>query len=141
RAQYTDLVTYLPEDLLVKVDRMTMAHGLEGRSPLLDDDLVEFCVRIPSAMKLERGVSKAVFREAIAGLVPPAVLDRPKMGFTMPVARWLRGELRDVCQRKVCDGALMDTGWFDPPAVRRLVDEHMQGRVDWRWRIWNLLML
>jgi len=141
RMQYTDIITYLPEDLLVKVDRMTMAHALEGRSPLLDHELLEFCARIPSAMKIGSNGTKMIFREAMRELFPTGFLDRPKMGFSIPVAEWLRRELREACYRKVCKGALMDRGWFDVRAVRRMVDEHDKGSRDWSAQIWNLLML
>jgi asparagine synthase (glutamine-hydrolysing) len=141
RMQYTDIVTYLPEDLLVKVDRMTMAHALEGRSPLLDHELLEFCARIPSAMKIGSNGTKMIFREAMRDLFPPGFLDRPKMGFSIPVADWLRRALREECYRRVCRGALIDQGWFDVRAVRRMLDDHDKGSRDWSAQIWNLLML
>jgi asparagine synthase (glutamine-hydrolysing) len=137
RMQYTDIMTYLPEDLLVKVDRMTMAHALEGRSPLLDHELVEFCARIPGEWKL----GKRIFRDAVRDLFPPGFLDRPKMGFSIPVALWLRRELRTECERKIFQGALRDQGWLDLEAVRVLFDEHMARRRDWSAQMWNILML
>jgi asparagine synthase (glutamine-hydrolysing) len=141
RMQYTDIMTYLPEDLLVKVDRMTMAHSLEGRSPLLDHELLEFCARIPSEMKIGVNGAKVIFREAMRDLFPPGFLDRPKMGFSIPAAEWLRRELREECYRKVCGGTLMNQGWFDVRAVSAMLDEHVTGARDWSAQIWNLLML
>ena len=139
--QYTDIMTYLPEDLLVKVDRMTMAHSLEGRSPLLDHELVEFCARIPPEMKIKGKGTKVIFREAVQELFPPGFLDRPKMGFSIPVADWLRKELREECYRKIYRGPLMEQDWFDIAAVKRMLDEHVTGARDLSALLWNLLML
>jgi asparagine synthase (glutamine-hydrolysing) len=141
RMQYTDIMTYLPEDLLVKVDRMTMAHSVEARSPLLDHELLEFCARIPSEMKVGAGGMKMIFREAMRDLFPPGFLDRRKMGFSIPVADWLREELREECYRRLCSGTLMEQGWFNSQAVRAMLDEHSTGDRDWSAQIWNLLML
>lgn len=141
RMQYTDLMTYLPEDLLVKVDRMTMAHSVEGRSPLLDHEFVEFCVRLPSAVKIAGPGPKAILREAVRDLLPAQVLNRPKMGFSVPAAAWLRTELKERCYRKLCGGALMDHGWFEASTVRTILDEHMTEARDWNVQLWNLLML
>ncbi len=141
RMLYTDTVTYLPEDLLVKVDRMTMAHSLEGRSPLLDHELVEFCAGIPSALKIGRRGTKILLREAMADLFPRGFLDRPKMGFSVPVAEWARGQLRDRCYRTICGEVLMDRHWFDERAVRSMLDQHVAGKEDWSVHIWNMLML
>ena len=140
RMQYTDMMTYLPEDLLVKVDRMTMAHSLEARSPLLDHELVEFSFRIPSALKIARGGGKAIFREAIAGLFPADFLDRPKMGFSIPLDEWLRRPLRPECERMIRRDTLSGIG-LDPQAVRNVIEAHMTGKTDSGILIWNLLAL
>jgi asparagine synthase (glutamine-hydrolysing) len=137
----TDLMTYLPEDLLVKVDRMTMAHSLEARPPLLDHELVEFCARIPATLKLGAGGAKLIFRDAIRELFPPGFLERPKMGFSIPVASWLRHELRDTVARRLVQGPLAERGWFERRALQRVVDEHMRGTRNWSAQLWNLLML
>ena len=140
RMQYTDMMTYLPEDLLVKVDRMTMAHSLEARSPLLDHELIEFCARIPSALKIGRRGGKLIFRDAMANQFPVGFLNRRKMGFSIPLAQWLRGPLRQECESLVCGDALAAC-WLNPGAVREVLDDHMAGTKDWGVLIWNLLVL
>jgi len=141
RMQHVDLMSYLPEDLLVKVDRMTMAHSLEARSPLLDHELLELSARIPAELKLGTAGAKLLFREAVADLFPPGFLDRPKMGFSVPLARWLRGELRAECERKLLGGPLLERGWFDAATLRELLSQHMSAKRDWSAQLWNLLML
>ena len=141
KMQYTDVATYLPEDLLVKLDRMTMAHSLEGRCPLLDTSVVELGLGISSRLKLDAAGGKAILREAARGDLPAEILARPKMGFSLPVARWLRGELRERCRRKVLGAALLDQGWFERRAVEALVVEHLSGRRDHSAVLWNLLVL
>jgi asparagine synthase (glutamine-hydrolysing) len=141
RMQYTDILTYLPEDLLVKVDRMSMAHSLEARSPLLDHELLEFAVRIPSAMKASWRGGKLILCAAMRDRFPPRFLERPKMGFSIPVMQWLRNDLREECYKRICGGMLGQTGWFNPDALRVLVDEHVSGERDWSAQVWNLLIL
>jgi asparagine synthase (glutamine-hydrolysing) len=141
RMQYTDILTYLPEDLLVKVDRMSMAHSLEARSPLLDHELLEFSVRIPSSMKVSWRRGKLILCDAMRHHFPPGFLERPKMGFSIPVAQWLRNDLRGECYKRICGGALGQTGWFNQDALRALVDEHVSGERDWSAQVWNLLVL
>lgn len=139
--QHTDISTYLAEDLLVKVDRMTMAHSVEGRSPLLDQKVLEFCARIPERLKLDSGGGKALLREAMGPMFPKRFFDRPKMGFSVPLARWLREELRGECYRRVCGGRLGRVGWIRTDAARTLLDEHCSGHRDWSAQIWNLVVL
>jgi asparagine synthase (glutamine-hydrolysing) len=141
RQQCTDLQTYLPEDLLVKVDRMTMAHSVEGRPPWLDHELVEFCVRIPAREKIRGAGTKLIFRDAIREFFPPGFLERPKMGFSIPVADWLRHELHGEVSRRVVQGPLVERGWFQASGLRRMFDEHAHGVRDWSAQLWNLLML
>jgi asparagine synthase (glutamine-hydrolysing) len=141
RQQCTDLQTYLPEDLLVKVDRMTMAHSVEGRPPWLDHELVEFCVRIPARYKIGAEGTKLIFRDAIRAFFPAGFLERPKMGFSIPVADWLRHELHGEVSRRVVQGPLVERGWFQGPALQRMFDEHTRGVRDWSAQLWNLLML
>jgi len=141
RMQHVDLMSYLPEDLLVKVDRMTMAHSLEARSPLLDHELLELSTRIPAELKVGPAGTKLLLREAVADLFPVGFLDRPKMGFSVPLARWLRGELRTECERKLLGGALADRRWFDAATLRQIVEQHMSAKRDWSAQLWNLLML
>jgi asparagine synthase (glutamine-hydrolysing) len=141
KMQYTDVATSLPEDLLVKVDRMTMAHSLEGRCPLLDTSLVELGLGISAALKLDAAGGKAILRAAARRDLPAEILARPSMGFSLPVAAWLRGELRDRCRRKVLGPALLDRGWFERRAVEPLVGEHLSGRRDHSAELWRLLVL
>ena len=134
-AAYADLVTYLPDDILVKVDVASMAHGLEVRCPFLDTEVVELSLRIPA--RLRRG--KRVLKKAFEGLLPPSILGRRKQGFGVPLADWLRGELRPMLE----DGlrSLAGRGWVDPKEVERLRDEHQKGAADHRDRLFLLLML
>ena len=141
RMQYTDILTYLPEDLLVKVDRMSMAHSLEARSPLLDHELLEFSVRIPSAMKVNWRRGKLILCDAMRDRFPSGFLERPKMGFSIPIANWLRTTLKQECERRLTSGFIADVGWFDKHAVRVLLEEHCTGVHDWSAQLWNLLML
>lgn len=141
RYQHTDITTYLAEDLLVKVDRMTMAHSVEGRSPLLDHELVELCARIPERFQRDGRGGKALLRGAMGPMFPEGFFDRRKMGFSVPLARWLRNELREECYRKLSAGRLARTGWIRPDAARSLLDEHCAGVRDWSAEIWNLLVL
>jgi asparagine synthase (glutamine-hydrolysing) len=137
----TDLLSYVPEDLMTKVDRMTMAHSIESRSPFLDHELVEFAVRIPATLKWDEHGGKAILRRVMGPAFPPGFLERPKRGFSIPVDAWLRGELRGPISRKICGPALLDHGWFDPGAVRAMCEEHWTGRHDWGAELWALMML
>jgi asparagine synthase (glutamine-hydrolysing) len=141
RMQYTDIATYLADDLLVKVDRMTMAHSLEARSPFLDHELVEFALRIPARMKVTLTRGKLVLRDAMRERFPPGFFERPKMGFSIPVADWLRTELKGECERRLCKGFLVEAGWLNQRAVKDLLQEHVSGAHDWSAQLWNLLML
>jgi asparagine synthase (glutamine-hydrolysing) len=141
RLQETDILTYLPEDLLVKVDRMMMAHSVEGRSPLLDHELIEFSARVPAHLRMYRGSGKRLLRQAMRPLFPAGFLDRAKMGFSIPLAEWLRGDLGSVSYRKICEGALARTGWLRPESVKTILHEHAVGGYDWSSQIWNLLIL
>ncbi|MDR3639983.1 MAG: asparagine synthase (glutamine-hydrolyzing) [Humidesulfovibrio sp.] len=132
---------FLLDYILVKVDRCSMMHSLEVRAPFLDRDLAEFVWRLPVNTKL-RGLSgKHLLRKAAAGLVPPEVLRRPKRGFLIPVAEWLRRELRPLLQDLLSEAALKQQGIFDPSAVGVLVSEHLSGRADHRRPLWTLLVL
>jgi asparagine synthase (glutamine-hydrolysing) len=141
RALYVDTMTYLPDDLLVKVDIATMAHGLEGRSPFLDHPLVEFAARLPSRYKLHRGGGKHVLRQAVDDLVPESVRRRPKMGFTPPVLLWLRQELKEMVEDTLFSARARARPFFEAAAVRKLWDDHQQGRAERSLQLWALLML
>ena len=139
--QRLDIRTYLPEDLLVKVDRMTMAHGLEARSPLLDHELLELATALPAHLKVRDGTTKWVLRAAMADLLPAETFTRPKMGFSVPIGEWLRGPLREECESQLLDPSFSDRGWLKPHAVRALLIEHQAGRTDHGAALWVLLML
>jgi asparagine synthase (glutamine-hydrolysing) len=141
RLLYLDTVTYLPLDILTKVDRMTMAHSLEARPPLLDHSLVEAVFALPSAFKLAGARQKAVLKRAMADLLPREIIDKPKKGFGVPIRRWFREELRDAVIDVLTDSRTRARGWLEPTAVRALIDEHVSGRRDQSVRMWGLLML
>jgi asparagine synthase (glutamine-hydrolysing) len=135
-----DLQSYLPGDILTKVDRMTMAVSLEARVPLLDHPLVEFAVSLPSALKLRDGTGKWIFREAIRDLVPPSVLEKPKQGFAVPLAQWFRGPLRYRLDSLAADDAPV-LQFAERGVVSRLCAEHLSGRRDQSGTLWRLLAL
>ena len=135
-----DVNNYLPDDLLVKVDIATMAYGLEARSPLLDHPLMEFAASLPSGMKLKGGIKKHILKEAVRPLLPREILDRPKMGFGVPLDHWFRDELKDLAREVLLDGSLERRGYFRQSVVRRLFDEHTRGVRQWHYQLWNLLM-
>ena len=136
-----DVQLYLPEDLLVKMDIASMAHSLEVRSPLLDQDVVEFAARLPRSLKLRGLTLKYLLRRAMADVLPDAVLRRKKMGFGVPMAGWFRREWRDLVHDTLFSAPATGRGYFAPADVRRYVDEHMAGRAAHTHRIWNLLMI
>jgi asparagine synthase (glutamine-hydrolysing) len=143
RAMVADLLTYLPCDLLCKVDMASMGHSLECRGPFLDHRVVELALSLPLArkMRLRQGRSKVVLKQAFAELIPAAIRRRPKMGFGVPIDRWFRGELKDELREVLLDPGTVRRGLFRPEAVARLVDEHAQGVRDHAYRLWGLLML
>jgi len=135
-----DTATYLPDDLLAKVDIATMAWSLEGRSPLLDHELMEFAASLPHEMKLRRSQKKVALREAMRGRVPDEILDAPKRGFQPPLADWLRGDLRELARDALLDPVARERGYFRPTEVGRLVNDHVAGTADNSQGIWTLLM-
>jgi len=140
RAQYVDLKTYLPGEILTKVDRASMAHSLEVRVPLLDHQWVEWAATVPPAWRLRGGVGKHLLRDALARRLPSEVLARRKHGFTVPVAAWLRGALRGEVETRLLGPDLAETGIFEPRTVARLVREHFDGSRDHAALLWALLM-
>lgn len=137
RMWFTDIETYLAEDILTKVDRMSMAHALEVRSPFLDHRVVEFACRLPVAFKLKGRTTKRILRDAVRELVPGPILSRSKYGFQVPLAAWFKNGLKQWTQERLFS---LDHDFFQPQAVRRLWDEHQQGRSDHAHRIWLLLV-
>jgi asparagine synthase (glutamine-hydrolysing) len=140
RVQYLDFKTYLPGDILTKVDRASMAHALEVRVPILDHPFVEWAAGLPSDLKVRGGEGKAVFKQALERHLPRDILYRPKQGFAVPIARWFRGGLRERVRSAVLGPHLAGSGWFDMDYLTRLVDEHQSGRRDHATPLWTLLM-
>ena len=138
---YLDSVTYLPDDILTKVDRATMAASLEGRVPFLDPDVAAFAWRLPRAMKVRGGTGKWLLRRLLHRYVPAAMVERPKAGFGIPVGDWLRGPLRPWAEDLLDPRRLSDGGLLDPRVVRQLWDEHLSGRHDRQFELWDVLML
>lgn len=143
RAMISDILMYLPGDLLFKVDMASMAHGLECRAPFLDHRVVELALAMPldRKLRLRPGRSKVILKRAFADLIPPSIQTRRKMGFGVPVGSWFRGELRDELIEVLLDRSTLDRGLFRPEAVRSLVDEHLSGRRERGHQLWALLML
>jgi asparagine synthase (glutamine-hydrolysing) len=135
-----DAETYLPEDVLTKVDRMSMAHSIESRVPLLDNEVVRFAASLPAHLKIKNGRRKHILKEAAATLVPADVLDRPKQGFGVPIGSWFNGGLRTLFADTLLSRRAVDRGYFQTDFVRRLVDEHATGRRDHALRLWQLVV-
>jgi asparagine synthase (glutamine-hydrolysing) len=138
--QYLDMKTYLPGDILTKVDRASMAHSLEVRVPILDHEFVEWVSGIPASEKLKGREGKYVFKKALEPLLPAEVLYRDKMGFGVPLGTWFRGELRNEVRSRLLGPGLSDSGFFDTKTVRRLVDQHQSGLGEHSAVLWSLLM-
>lgn len=141
RVLYTDFNSYLPNDLMVKVDIAAMANSLEGRSPLLDHELLELSAQIPSSLKIKDGEKKYIFKKALEPILPHEILYRPKMGFGVPLVHWFRKELKDYAYDTLLNGQGVKRGWFDRKAVQRLLDDHTQTQRDYSNHIWALIML
>jgi asparagine synthase (glutamine-hydrolysing) len=138
---YTDIMTYLPEDLLVKMDIATMANSLEARSPFLDYKLIEFTAQIPSDLKLRGFTSKYILKRALKNILPRKILHRGKMGFGLPIGEWFRRELKSYVQAILLDKRCIERGYFKKDAIQQLLDEHISGRVDQGYKLWILLNL
>jgi asparagine synthase (glutamine-hydrolysing) len=134
-----NFASYLPDDLLVKTDRCTMAHSLEARSPLLDTALAEYAGSLPDDFKLSRGRGKAILREAFSDLVPPDIDRRPKTGFGVPLDRWFRTELRDFVRDTLLEPSAALRAYVRQDRVRTLIDDHLAGRINAGQRLWTLV--
>jgi asparagine synthase (glutamine-hydrolysing) len=135
-----DAETYLPEDVLAKVDRMSMAHSIESRVPLLDNEVVEFASRLPSHLKIRNGRRKHLLKEVAAAVLPPEILARRKQGFGVPLGVWFRGGLRALFADSLLSPFSLQRGYFDPRFVRRVLDEHLSGKRDHSLRLWQLVV-
>ncbi|MDI6788216.1 MAG: asparagine synthase (glutamine-hydrolyzing), partial [Planctomycetota bacterium] len=141
RMLYTDVMSYLPEDLLVKMDIAAMANSLETRSPFLDHKLMEFSAGIPSNLKLKGLTLKYILKRTLKGFLPEEVLTRGKMGFGVPISRWIRNELKGYLQETLSPEVIRRRGYFQPTAIQNIIQEHLSGNVDHGYRLWALLVL
>lgn len=140
-AMFTDLMTYLPNDLLVKVDIATMANSLEGRSPFLDHKVIEFAASLPESLKAQRSETKSLLKKVAANLVPRDVIYRRKMGFGVPIGKWFRGEMNGFMREALLSEKAMNRGIIRPEIMKRYVDEHTSAERDHSFQLWTLLML
>ena len=141
RVLYLDSKMYLPGDILTKVDRMSMATSLEARVPMLDHVFLEWVAALAPQWKMRNGVQKFILKKLAARVgVPSEVLNRPKQGFALPLGEWMRGELKDLVLTTLLDTQTLQRGYFNPKGLRRMLDEHFQGRRDHSARLWRLLI-
>jgi asparagine synthase (glutamine-hydrolysing) len=141
RMMYIDMLSYLPDDILVKVDRAAMAVGLETRVPLLDHRLVGFAWSLPLHLKRRDGVGKWLLRQVLYRHVPRQLIERPKTGFGVPLSDWLRGPLRPWAEHLLDERRLREQGLLDVAYVRRLWRDQVEGRREWMYLLWDVLML
>jgi asparagine synthase (glutamine-hydrolysing) len=140
RVQYVDIKTYLPEDILVKVDRMSMAHSLEVRAPILDHKLIEYVGTLPSSLKLKGKESKYIFKKMLKDRLPQNILYRKKQGFSIPLASWLRGDLKDFVEETLFFNKAGSNPYFNSEYINDLWRSHLSGRQDYAYPLWGLMM-
>jgi asparagine synthase (glutamine-hydrolysing) len=141
RMLYTDLMTRMPDHLLVTVDRMSMAHSLEARSPLVDYKVVEYAATIPGSIKMRRGKLKYILKKVAARYLPTELIERKKQGFGFPLARWMRTDLRQFMTGLFDQSRFVELGIFDRQYLQGLIEQHVAGRVDHNYRLWLLINL
>jgi asparagine synthase (glutamine-hydrolysing) len=137
---FMDTMTYLPDDILVKVDRASMANSLETRVPFLDHRVVEFAWRLPMNMKMREGETKWILRQVLYQYVPKELIERPKSGFSIPLGEWLRGPLKDWAETLLHESRLMQEGYFNVRYVRNLWQSHLTGKRNHQTLLWSILM-
>jgi asparagine synthase (glutamine-hydrolysing) len=140
RMQFIDSITYLPDDILVKVDRASMSVALEARVPLLDPRVAAFAWSLAPDQRMRGGIGKWALRQVLYRHVPPELVDRPKMGFGVPIGEWMRGPLREWCEDLLSERSLSDGGILRSAVIRERWKEHLSGRINWQYQLWDVLM-